>query len=209
MPETRISLYWSWSFNPQKVRLALEELALPYDLRAVDLQHGEQKSPPILRLNPNGQIPIIVSDGFVLWESNAILLYLGGLAKRLMPGGAEEQADLHRWLFYESRHLSQPIGNIWFNTFVAPQFGRQPDKSAMAGVARSAQMLAPLLDLIERRLTGRAWMLGETFSILDCCYAPVLDALSLSSFDLAPFPSLCRYLSENRQRPAWKACEFR
>ena len=72
-----LTLYWFWSFNPQKVRLALEEMKLDYSLVTVDLAQGGEQSPLIGQLNPNRKVPILVWDEYRLWESNAILTYLG------------------------------------------------------------------------------------------------------------------------------------
>lgn len=72
-----LTLYWFWSFNPQKARLALEELGLEYSLVTVDLARAGQHSELVGELNPNRKVPILTAGPFSLWESNAILTYLG------------------------------------------------------------------------------------------------------------------------------------
>lgn len=200
-----MKLYWYWSFNPQKARLALLELGLEHELATVNLARGEQRAPELLARNPNGKIPVLVDGDTVLWESNAILGYLGERERRLWPESAAGKADALRWLFFEARHLSDPIGTLWFAEFVAPRLKIPVDA---AGTAPAREALAPLLRVLDDPLGARPWLLGEAFSLVDCCYGPVLDALSLSTFDLGPFPGVRRYLEAARARPAWTKCEF-
>jgi glutathione S-transferase len=202
-----LTLYWFWSYNPQKVRLALEELGLEYSLVTVDLTRGGQHTDLIGELNPNRKVPILVDGPFRLWESNAILTYLGERTHRLWPGEAEGKGRAAQWLYFESRHLSEPIGELWFNGYVARQMGRVPDTLAME---RAEKNLARYLSLVDQRLDKQAWMLGDEFSLVDCCYAPVFDALSLAGEQhLAPYPAIAGYLAKVRERRAWKACGFR
>ncbi|MDP6944975.1 MAG: glutathione S-transferase N-terminal domain-containing protein, partial [Myxococcota bacterium] len=78
-------LHWFWSTNPQKVRLALEELALDYELVEVDLAKGAHKQADFLAIHPRGKVPALEIDGGICWESNAALEYLGLRERRLWP----------------------------------------------------------------------------------------------------------------------------
>jgi glutathione S-transferase len=201
-----LTLYWFWSYNPQKARLALEELGLEYSLVTVDLTRGGQHTDLVGELNPNRKVPILVDGPFRLWESNAILSYLGERTHRLWPGDAEGKGRASQWLFFESRHLSEPIGELWFNGYVARQMDRPPDTRA---IERAEKAGARYLSLVDERLDKQAWMLGDEFSLVDCCYAPVFDALSLAGEYLAAYPAIGRYLARARERRSWKACGFR
>jgi glutathione S-transferase len=201
-----VKLYWFWSFNPQKVRLALHELGLAHDLVAVDLFRGQQRHPDFAKLNPNHKVPVLEDGDAVIWESNAILAYLGEREGRLWPASASAKADALRWLFFESRHLSEAIGALWFADFVAPQAGVPVDE---AGRARAAEELAEPLAVLNAQLGRNAYLTGADFSLVDCCYGATLDALSLSHFDVAPYPKLVAYLARLRERPSWEKCEFR
>ncbi|MBM4382099.1 MAG: glutathione S-transferase family protein [Deltaproteobacteria bacterium] len=201
-----MKLYWFWSFNPQKVRLALHELGLAHDLVAVDLFRGQQRHPDFVRLNPHAKVPVLEDGAMVLTESNAMLAYLGERERRLWPADAAGKAAALRWLFLEARHLSENVGNLWFNDFVAPQVKIPVSE---ADRARGAEEIAAPLGLVEVQLGKHAFVNGAEFSLVDCCYAPVLDALSLSAFDLAPYPNVSAYLARMRLRPAWAKCEFR
>jgi glutathione S-transferase len=201
-----MKLYWFWSFNPQKVRLALHELGLAHDLVAVDLFRGQQRHPDFARLNPNQKVPVLEDGSTVIWESNAILAYLGERERRLWPQDAAARADALRWLFFEARHLSESIGNLWFNDFVAREAKLPAD--AVARERAASEITAPL-GVLEAQLAAHAFVTGEQCSLVDCCYGAVLDALALSGFELAPYPSVAAYLARMRLRPAWANCEFR
>ena len=201
-----LTLYWYASFNPQKVRLALEELGLDYSLVTVDLMRGGQLSDLVGQLDLNRKVPILVAGRFRLWESNAILTYLGERTHRLWPGEVEGKGRAAQWLYFESRHLSEPIGELWFNGYVARLMNRPPDTLARE---RAEKHGARYLALVNERLERQAWMLGDEFSLVDCCYAPLFDALSLAGEYLAAYPAIDRYLARARERRSWKACAFR
>jgi glutathione S-transferase len=201
-----LTLYWFWSFNPQKVRLALEELGLDYSLVTVDLTRGGQHTDLVGELNPNRKVPILRWDEYTLWESNAILTYLGERTGRLWPADAEGKGVAAKWLYFESRHLSEPIGELWFNGYVARLMNRPPDTLARE---RAEKNSARYLAVVNEHLDHHAWMLGVEYSLVDCCYAPVFDALSLAGEYVASYPALGRYLARMRERRAWKACQFR
>jgi glutathione S-transferase len=201
-----VKLYWFWSFNPQKVRFALHELGVAHDLVAVDLFRGQQRHPDFARLNPNQRVPVLEDGDAVIWESNAILAYLGEREGRLWPRDAADKADALRWLFFEARHLSEPVGALWFADFVAPQAGIPVDEE---GRARAEEALAEPLGVLNAQLGKHPFATGASFSLVDCCYGPLLDALSLSHFDIAPYPNLVAYLARLRERPSWPECEFR
>jgi glutathione S-transferase len=200
-----LTLYWFWSFNPQKVRLALEEMALDYSLVTVDLAQGGAESPLIGQLNPNRKVPILVWDDYRLWESNAILTYLGERTGQLWPAAVEGKGDAARWLFFEARHLSEPIGELWFNGWLKQKRGKVPDTMAMS---RAEKVSARYLAVLEAHVAERDWMLGESFSLVDCCYGPVLDAYALAGSYIDAYPAIKAYLGRMRARPSWKRCAF-
>jgi len=201
-----LTLYWFWSFNPQKVRLALEELGLDYSLVTVDLTRGGQHTDLVGELNPNRKVPILRWDGYTLWESNAILTYLGERTSRLWPTDAEGKGVAAKWLYFEARHLSEPIGELWFNGYIARLMNRPPDTLAQERAQKNG---ARYLAVANEHLARNEWVLGEQFSLLDCCYGPMFDALSLAGEYLAAYPALSQYLARMRERRAWKACQFR
>jgi len=201
-----LTLYWFWSANPQKARLALEELGLGYSLVTVDLAQGGQYTDLVGELNPNRKLPILRWDGYTLWESNAILTYLGERTRQLWPADAAGKGIAAKWLFFESRHLSQPVRDLWLNGYLARRLGRPPDTMARD---RALQEVARYLAVVNEHLGRQPWMLGDAFSLVDCCYGPVLDALALAGDHVEAYPAIKAYVSTLRERKAWQACGFR
>jgi glutathione S-transferase len=201
-----LTLYWFWSYNPQKVRLALEELGLEYNLVTVDLGRGGQHADLVGELNPNHKVPILSWDGYTLWESNAILCYLGERTRQLWPGDPEGRGQAAKWLFFEARHLAEPVGDLWFNGYVNRQLGRPADTLAEEAAAKKS---ARYLSVLNTHLEKETWLLGEHLSLVDCCYGPVLDALALAGDYIEAYPALKAYLKNLRERRSWRACEFR
>jgi len=201
-----LTLYWYWSYNPQKVRLALEELGLEYSLVTVDLSRAGQHADVVGQLNPNRKVPILTEGPFALWESNAILTYLGERTGQLWPEDAEGKGRAAKWLFFEARHLSEPVGDLWFNGFVAGLIPRPADTLAME---RAQKASARYLSVVDEHLGRHEWMLGEHYTLVDCGYGPVLDALSLAGEFVEAYPAIKAYLARIRARKAWRACAFR
>jgi GST-like protein len=201
-----LTLYWFWSPNPQKARLAIEELGLDYSLVTVDLAQGGQYTDLVAKLNPNRKVPILRWDEYTLWESNAILVYLGERTRRLWPADPEIKGLAAKWMFFESRHLAEPVGELWLNGYVARLMKRPPDTLA---VERAQKGGARYLAVLDEHLQGHEWLLGSEYSLVDCCYGPMLDALALAGEYLSAYPAIDAYLRRIRSRQAWRACAFR
>jgi glutathione S-transferase len=201
-----LTLYWYWSPNPQKVRLALEELKLEYSLVTVDLARGGQHAELVGELNPNRKVPVLTWGPYTLWESNAILLYLGERTHQLWPGEAEGKGRAAKWLFFESCQLSAPVGRLWLEGYVKRLMNRPADTLALEQAQKDG---ARYLSVLDGHLSRSTWMLGAEFSLVDCCYGPLLDAFELAGEYVAAYPAIRAYLQRMRARPAWRACEFR
>ncbi|MFN7131935.1 MAG: glutathione S-transferase family protein, partial [Myxococcales bacterium] len=110
--------------NPHKIRLAIAELGIPCEVVEIDLKDRPNRRPPFTTtLNPNGHLPVIDDDGFVLWESDAILAYLGRkhADRGLWPTGLKEEADALRWLLYELATLQPPVADVWWEKWLRPK----------------------------------------------------------------------------------------
>ena len=98
------------------------------------------------------------------------------------------------------------MSELWFNGYLARQMGRTADTlAAEAAAKKNARYLA----VLEEHLGKETWMLGDDFSLVDCCYGPVLDALALAGDYIEAYPALKEYLRNIRGRRSWRACEFR
>jgi GST-like protein len=164
-----IQLYGLPTPNGVKVSIALEEMALPYEPHAVDIMKNESWTEEYLALNPNGKIPAIIDpdgpDGkpIGLFESNAILLYLAEKTGKLIPADRAGQLEARQWLFLQAAHIGPMFGQVgFFHKFAGKEIEDKRPRDRF--VAESKR----LLTLLEDRLTGRKWLVGEDFSIVEC-----------------------------------------
>ena len=196
-----MKLYGYVSFNPQKVQWALAELELAYEFQFVKLHKREHFEEPIISLNPNKRVPILEVDGQVLWESNAILTYLGEREGRLWPSNLLERSEAMKWLFYESTNLAPNMGAVWYMDTVGNAMGKEPDEKRYESATKECHRI---LSILEEHLSEHDWMLGAEFSLVDCAYGPVLDALNASRFDLSAYAAVNAYMRCVRDRPHWQ-----
>jgi glutathione S-transferase len=196
-----MKLYYFPSPNPQKVRFALNELGLECETVPVDLVKREQRNPKFLALNPYGRVPVLVDGDLNLWESHAILAYLGEKTGRLWPATAAGRADALRWLFFLTSAISPPATEVAYNRIAVKLSGGTPDEVA---IARGEKALPPAIEVVEHHLADHKWMLGADFSLVDCDYGPTLNVLEKAGFSFADFPKVHAYLDATRARRAWQ-----
>src|SRR5713226_1785151 len=196
-----MKLYHFPSPNPQKIHFALLELGLECEIVPVDLTKGEHHNPEFLALNPYGRVPVITDGDLTLWESHAILAYLGDKIGKMWPTSAAGRADALRWLFFLSGHITPPAADLVRNRIVVKFFGGKPDEDA---IARAEKALPDVIRIVDGQLAKRKWLLGDDFTLVDCAYGPILNVAEKAGFSFSDFPKVCAYLDAVRSRPAWK-----
>jgi GSH-dependent disulfide-bond oxidoreductase len=157
-----IDLYTSPTPNGWKVSIALEELGLPYNVRPIRLQNGEQKEPWYVKLNPNGRIPTIVDHdegGFAVFESGAILIYLAEKTGRLMASDTKGRSIAIQWLMFQMGGIGPMQGQA--NVF----FRYAPEKIEFA-IARYQNETRRLYEVLDARLAEHEF-LADDYSIAD------------------------------------------
>jgi glutathione S-transferase len=196
-----MKLYYFPSPNPQKVRFGILELGIECEIVPVDLTKREQREPGFLALNPFGRVPVLTDGDLKLWESHAILSYLGDKTAKLWPTSAGGRADAARWLYFLSGHVSPPASDLAFNRIAVKVVGLPGDEEA---IARGEKALPAVLEILEGQLAKGKWMLGNDFSLVDCAYGPVLNVVEKAGFGYSAFPKVQAYLDAIRSRVAWK-----
>jgi glutathione S-transferase len=196
-----MKLYYFPSPNPQKIRFALNELGLDCETVAVDLTSREQRASEFLALNPCGRVPVLVDGDLTLWESHAILAYLGDKTGRLWPTTASGRADALRWQFFLTSTISPPATEVAFNRIAVKFRGGTPDEAA---IARGESALPDPIGIVDRHLANHKWMLGADFSLVDCDYGPIFNVLDRAAFNFGDFPNVQAYLAAIRARRAWQ-----
>ena len=150
--------------NCKKVLSGLALMGADYELVHVDYFKGEQKEQPFITLNPNASVPAMVDDGFVLWESNAILQYAADKIgnDKAYPKDLKTRTDINRWLLWEAAHWFPSCYVYLVENCVKPLLGGAPDPAVLAGQADNFHKLAGILD--ERLPSWDKTWVGEGFT---------------------------------------------
>lgn len=181
--------------NSVKVLIALEETGMPYELKPVNVRKGEQKTEAFLALNPNGKVPVLVDEGFVLTESAAILVYLAEKTGRLLPQDSIGRARVFEQLFFHASALSPAFGNAGFFKRSSPE----PQPIAEARFTTEAERILGLLDA---KLGGQTFVAGEEFTIADIAHFGWTWRLQFPGLTLDGRPHLSRWYETLAARPA-------
>ncbi|MNQ38022.1 Disulfide-bond oxidoreductase YghU [compost metagenome] len=169
----RLQLYSLPTPNGVKVSIMLEETGLAYEPHLVSFERNEQLSPEFLSLNPNNKIPAILDpngpDGkpLALFESGAILLYLAEKSGQLIPEDAAGRYETIQWLMWQMGGVGPMFGQVgFFHKFAGKDY---EDKRPRERYVEEAKRLLGVLD---RRLDGRQWIMGDAYSIADIATFP-------------------------------------
>jgi GST-like protein len=200
-----IDLFYYTSPNARKVLIALEELAVPYNLVWTNISEGDQFRPEFLGINPNGKIPAIIDrEGpgglpFPVFESGAILLYLAEKFGRLLPESPAARWEAISWLAWQVSGQGPMCGQAaHFHSHAARQGVSQP--YAAERYAKEARRLYGVLDT---RLKGREWI-AEEFSIADIACFPWTRVAKGHGIALEEFPNVARWSNAIAARPSAK-----
>jgi glutathione S-transferase len=179
-----------------------KELGLDYEHVKVDFATGETRRPEHLALNPNGHIPVIDDDGFVLWESMAINLYLAKKHSvgRLYPSRLEDEARAWQWSFWGMTEVERPVLTALFNRAILPENQRDA-----AAADEAEKTLAQPLGVLDGALGRRTCLLGDSFTVADLNVASILAWARPAQIDVAPFPRTAEWLKNCAERPAARA----
>jgi GST-like protein len=189
-----IELYTAPTPNGRKISIALEELGVPYTVYAVDLKAGEQKEPAFLKINPNGRIPAIVDEGFPVFESGAILLYLAEKFSALLPPTSQGRSVATQWLMWQIGGLGPMHGQ-------ANVFNRYFPEKIPAVIARYQNETMRLFGVMDRRLGQEEFLAGD-YSIADIACWPWVMQHDWAGLDISEFVHLTRWLAAIGARPA-------
>jgi GST-like protein len=204
----RMQLYSLPTPNGVKVSIMLEETALAYEPHLVSFDTNDQKSPEFLALNPNGKIPVILDPNgpgggpLLLSESAAILIYLAEKSGMLIPRDAARRYETIQWLMFQMSAIGPIFGQVgFFHKFAGRDYA---DKRPLERYVSESKRL---LDILNRHLKDRDWIMGDEYSIADICTFPWISNLvgfygagELVGF--SDFEQVARVNSAFAQRPA-------
>jgi glutathione S-transferase len=152
------------SINVQKVLWALEELKVPCERKDAGLQFGVVNEPFYRKMNPNGRVPTIEDEGFVLWESNAIVRYLSAKhgTGTLWPDDLRQRADADRWMDWATSTLAPAITPVFWGLIRTP-----PEKRDPKTIEEGAKKLGEAFQVLEQSLDARDYVAGKSFTMGD------------------------------------------
>jgi len=193
-----LRIYGSAKSRAVRVLWMADELGLAYDHKDWLPRSPETRTPEFLALNPNGRVPVIDDDGFILSESMAINFYLAKKHKSpLFPSDPKNEALVLQWSLWETDRLDRQIVNYARHTKDLPAAERKPEIADAAW-----KEVAPALDVLEAALAKSAWLAGPAFSVADVNVAAALyRALAI---DLGKWPHVQAWLQRCWERPAAK-----
>jgi len=169
----RLQLYSVPTPNGVKAAIMLEETGLPYEAHRVHFDQNEQTSPAFLSLNPNNKIPAILDpDGpggkpLALFESGAILIYLAEKTGQFLPADAAGRYETLQWLMFQIGGVGPMFGQLgFFHKFAGKDWEDKRPRDRYAAEARR------LLNVLNQRMAGRAWIMGDDYTVADIAIWP-------------------------------------
>ena len=192
-----IKLYTAATPNGWKISIALEEMALPYEVRVIDFASQEQKADWYLKLNPNGRIPTIEDQGFVVFESGAILVYLAEKTGKFLPRHVPGRSRVMQWLMFQMSAIGPMMGQA--NVFL-----RYFPETIQPAIDRYQREVLRLFGVLDRQLASHEYIAAED-SIADMALWPWVSGYEWSGVSIEEFASLQRWLALVGARPAVQA----
>jgi glutathione S-transferase len=188
-----------------KVVALKNNLGLECEIRVINFATGDHMTPEFATLNPNKLMPVLEDDGFVLWESNAILQYLAAKKpeRGLWPSDARRQAEVLRWMSWEGAHwASSACGVLITENLLKRIFGGgdpNPDE-----VARGENEFHRFGGVLDGCLKGRKWLTGNDLTVADYSVGAWMTVSQLARYPLAKYTEINRWYSALSSQPGWK-----
>ncbi len=201
MSRPDIHLYTASTMNGWKPTIFLEEAGVDYELTFIDFAKKEQKSDWYLKLNPNGRIPTIVdrgNDEFVVFESGAILWYLAEKYGAFLPEEPKLRSETLQWLMFQMAGIGPMLGQaMYFQRIAAPNGQEEP-----FSIKRYVEESRRLLEVLNTRLEGREYLVGDAFSIADIATYPWARAYPWARVSIDGLEHLKAWFDRIDARPA-------
>jgi GST-like protein len=200
LPDEAIELYFWTTPNGFKIPIMLEELGVPYTANLINITKGEQFAPSFLKISPNNRIPAILDpegpDGqpIAIFESGAILQYLGRKYSAFYPSNERKKAEVDQWLFWQVGGLGPMSGQC-------VHFRKYATTNVPYAIERYTAEVARLYNVLEKQLSGRDYIAGD-YSIADiACFPWIRRAQDLAQ-NLSDYPNIKSWFERIAARPA-------
>jgi glutathione S-transferase len=189
--------------NARRVTAVAHELGIDVEFVPQDWRKGDTRKPEFLAMNPNGKVPVLQDGDFVLWESNAILVYLAELKpeKKLLPQDPKGRANVLRWMFWQAAHFEPPCGTVTMERVFKTMGGGQPDQATLDRVLPDLDKYAKVLD---GQLAKTEFVASNELTIADFSIAASLVYRQPAQIDLTPYPHVQKWMERMEARESWK-----
>lgn len=190
--------------NSRRVLATACHLGIDLELQTLDLARGEHIKPGFVKLNPNHKVPTLVDDDFVLWESGAIMLYLVGQkpGNSLYASDGKGQADINRWLFWNTAHWNTTCG-IYIYEHLVKKF-LAIGAADTAELKKANELFHRYAAVLEAHLQGRDWLVGEAVTLADFAVGSTLDLAEKANYPLNDYSEVKRWYGNIEKLEAWK-----
>ncbi len=186
--------------NGQKAAIALEEMRLDYEIEIINILEGGQAGSAFLEISPNGRIPALIDGDVRIFESGAILQYLGRKSGLFYPADEKQRARIDSWLHWQMAGIGPQSGNLNWFTRASAKPGRDPAETALA-IHRFRKEVARLYSVLECQLASRAFIC-DSYSIADMACWPWVNKYHDHAGDRADFPHIAAWHRRITERPA-------
>jgi glutathione S-transferase len=185
----------------KKVTWLCEEIGLPYQRIDAGLAFGVVNTPEYRKLNPNGLVPTIDDDGFILWESNAIVRYLAAkhAAGTLWPADPKVRADADRWMDWCSTTLAPAFVPVFMALVRTP-----PEKRNPQAIEDATKKTAEVLARLDGALAGRNFVIGDQLSMADIAFGGLVYLINNVAFDRPKLANFDAWYARISARPAFR-----
>jgi GST-like protein len=197
-----IELYTAPTPNGWKISIMLEECGLPYRAHRIDLGKGEQRSSEFLAISPNGRIPAIIDtdpagggDPVSVFETAAILIYLGDKTGQFLPQDLRGRTEAIEWLVWQVANLGPMLGQHG-------HFALYATEKLPYAIDRYRNETLRLYGVMDRRLEGREYLAADQYTVADMACFPWVQTWKAQSIPLDDFPNVKNWYERLKQRPA-------
>jgi glutathione S-transferase len=192
------------SSNARRAVMTAVHLDTNVELSLVDLAKGEQRRPEYLKLNPNGRVPVLDDDGFILTESHAIMQYLadGAHGQTIYPEERKARANVNRWLFWSAHHFQPAVSVLAWERVIKPMIGKGPADPAQ--LTRGTELFLDCARVLDSQLDGKKWVTGDTLTLADFALATPLAFTVPAELPLGDFRNIQRWFGTVQDLEAWR-----
>jgi glutathione S-transferase len=196
------------SSNARRVNMVVAALNADVEIIEINLASEDDRR-RLGEVNPNNKIPVLEDNGFLLWESCAIMQYLAdktaqqkGEPDPLYPWDIQVRADINRWMFWACQHFAPAIGVLtWERVWKGFVTGQPADPREEA---RGCEELAQYAAVLDQHLKNRAWLVGDHPTLAEYAVASPLMYIAKASLPVAQYPNMLAWFARVEQLPAWK-----